>query len=137
MTKITIELTKGQLTKIAKQLADADSEAVEVTVEVAPEPTPAPAPQPEAAKAPKKAKEAWACTLTRKADKAAYSAANVAGNRAVNAYVGQARKALKAGDEKALALAIKQALAVCRARVSAGAVTFQAIADGLEARIAR
>lgn len=135
MTKITIELTKGQLTKIAKQLADADSEAVEVTVEVAPEPTPAP--QPEAAKAPKKAKEAWACTLTRKADKAAYSAANVAGNRAVNAYVGQARKALKAGDEKALALAIKQALAVCRARVSAGAVTFQAIADGLEARIAR
>ena len=97
MTKITIELTKGQLTKIAKQLADADSEAVEVTVEVAPEPTPAP--QPEAAKAPKKAKEAWACTLTRKADKAAYSAANVAGNRAVNAYVGQARKALKAGDE--------------------------------------
>ena len=135
MTKIPIELTKGQLTKIAKQLADADSEAVEVTVEVAPEPTPAP--QPEAAKAPKKAKEAWACTLTRKADKAAYSAANVAGNRAVNAYVGQARKALKAGDEKALALAIKQALAVCRARVSAGAVTFQAIADGLEDRIAR
>ena len=51
MTKITIELTKGQLTKIAKQLADADSEAVEVTVEVAPEPTPAP--QPKAAKAPK------------------------------------------------------------------------------------
>ena len=55
----------------------------------------------------------------------------------MNAYVGQARKALKAGDEKALALAIKQALAVCRARVSAGAVTFQAIADGLEDRIAR
>lgn len=135
MTKITIALTKGQIKDIEKQLAQADSEAVEVTVEVAPEPTPAP--QPEAAKAPKKAKEAWACTLTRKADKAAYSAANVAGNRAVNAYVGQARKALKAGDEKALALAIKQALAVCRARVSAGAVTFQTIADGLEARIAR
>ncbi len=135
MTKITITLTKGQLNQIAKQLASVDSEAVEVTVEAAPEPTPAP--QPEAAKAPKKAKEAWACTLTRKADKAAYSAANVAGNRAVNAYVGQARKALTAGDEKALALAIKQALAVCRARVSAGAVTFQAIADGLEARIAR
>ena len=133
--KITITLTKGQLNQIAKQLASVDSEAVEVTVEAAPEPTPAP--QPEAAKAPKKAKEAWACTLTRKADKAAYSAANVAGNRAVNAYVGQARKALTAGDEKALALAIKQALAVCRARVSAGAVTFQAIADGLEARIAR
>ena len=132
---ISITLTKGQLNKIAKQLAEADGEAVEVTVEVAPEPTPAP--QPEAAKAPKKAKEAWACTLTRKADKAAYSAANVAGNRVVNAYVGQARKALTAGDEKALALAIKQALAVCRARVSAGAVTFQAIADGLEARIAR
>ena len=129
MTKITITLTKGQLNQIAKQLASVDSEAVEVTVEAAPEPTPAP--QPEAAKAPKKAKEAWACTLTRKADKAAYSAANVAGNRAVNAYVGQARKALTAGDEKALALAIKQALAVCRARVSAGAVTFQAIADGL------
>ena len=135
MTKITITLTKGQLNQIAKQLASVDSEAVEGTVEAAPEPTPAP--QPEAAKAPKKAKEAWACTLTRKADKAAYSAANVAGNRAVNAYVGQARKALTAGDEKALALAIKQALAVCRARVSAGAVTFQAIADGLEARIAR
>ena len=135
MTKITITLTKGQLNQIAKQLASVDSEAVEVTVEAAPEPTPAP--QPEAAKAPKKAKEAWACTLTRKADKAAYSAANVAGNRAVNAYVGQARKALTAGDEKALALAIKQALAVCRARVSAGAVTFQTIADGLEARIAR
>ena len=135
MTKITITLTKGQLNQIAKQLASVDSEAVEVTVEAAPEPTPAP--QPEAAKAPKKAKEAWACTLTRKADKAAYSAANGAGNRAVNAYVGQARKALTAGDEKALALAIKQALAVCRARVSAGAVTFQAIADGLEARIAR
>ena len=135
MTKITITLTKGQLNQIAKQLASVDSEAVEVTVEAAPEPTPAP--QPEAAKAPKKAKEAWACTLTRKADKAAYSAANVAGNRAVNAYVGQARKALTAGEEKALALAIKQALAVCRARVSAGAVTFQAIADGLEARIAR
>ena len=133
--KITITLTKGQLNQIAKQLASVDSEAVEVTVEAAPEPTPAP--QPEAAKAPKKAKEAWSCTLTRKADKAAYSAANVAGNRAVNAYVGQARKALAAGDEEALALAIKQALAVCRARVSAGAVTFQAIADGLEARIAR
>ena len=132
---ISITLTKGQLNKIAKQLAEADGEAVEVTVEVAPEPTPAP--QPEAAKAPKKAKEAWACTRTRKADKDAYSAANVAGNRAVNAYVGQARKALTAGDEKALALAIKQALAVCRARVSAGAVTFQTIADGLEARIAR
>ena len=135
MTKITITLTKGQLNQIAKQLASVDSEAVEGTVAAAPEPTPAP--QPEAAKAPKKAKEAWACTLTRKADKAAYSAANVAGNRAVNADVGQARKALTAGDEKALALAIKQALAVCRARVSAGAVTFQAIADGLEARIAR
>lgn len=135
MTKITITLTKGQLNQIAKQLASVDSEVFFLMLVGAPFSTPAP--QPEAAKAPKKAKEAWACTLTRKADKAAYSAANVAGNRAVNAYVGQARKALTAGDEKALALAIKQALAVCRARVSAGAVTFQAIADGLEARIAR
>lgn len=130
--KISIELTKGQLKKIAEQLADADSEAVEVTVEVAPEPTPAPEP-----KAAPVSKQAWACTLTRKADKAAYSAANVAGNRAINAYVGQARKALKAGDEGALVQAIKQAHGVCRARVEAGATSFTTIADGLEARIAR
>jgi hypothetical protein len=129
---ISITLTKGQLNKIAKQLAEADGEAVEVTVEVAPEPTPAPEP-----KAAPVSKQAWACTLKRKDDKAAYSAANVAGNRAINAYVGQARKALKAGDESALVQAIKQAHGVCRARVEAGATSFTTIADGLEARIAR
>jgi hypothetical protein len=53
--KISITLTKGQLNKIAKQLAEADSEAVEVTVEVAPEPTPAPEP-----KAAPVSKQAWA-----------------------------------------------------------------------------
>lgn len=135
MTKITIALTKGQIKDIEKQLAQADSEAVEVTVEVAPEPTPAP--QPKAAEVPAKAKAVWASTLKRKEDPIAYKAANVAGNKAINAHVGQARKALKAGDEKALVQAIKQAHAVCRARVEAGATSFARMADELEARIAR
>ncbi len=135
MTKITIELTKGQLKKIAEQLASVDSEAVEVTVEVAPEPTPAP--QPKAAKAPAKAKAAWASTLKRKEDPIAYKAANKSANKAINTLVGNARKALAAGNEEALVQAIKQAHAVCRARVEAGATSFTAMADGLEARIAR
>lgn len=132
---ISITLTKGQTKKLLKQLAEADGEAVEVTVEVAPEPTPAP--QPEAAKAPAKAKAVWASTLKRKEDPTAYKAANVAGNKAINAHVGQARKALKAGDEQGLVQAIKQAHAVCRARVEAGATSFARMADELEARIAR
>lgn len=127
--KITIELTKGQLNSISKQLASVDSVAVvEQVVEVE---VPAPAPTPS------KTTPAWASTCTRKANPAEYSAANKAALRRVNAFVGQARVALKEGNEKGLVEALKQAHAVCRARVEAGASSFVAMADGLEGRIAR
>ncbi len=133
--EITITLTKGQIKKLEKQLAQADSEAVEVTVEVAPEPTPAP--KPEASPAPSKTVQAWQSKIAKKDNPVEYKAANVAANRAINARVGQARKALKAGDEKALVEALKQAHAVCRSRVEAGAKSFARMADELEGRIAR
>ncbi len=133
--KITITLTKGQLNQIAKQLASVDSEAVveqELELEV-----PTPAPKPEASPAPSKTVQAWQSKIAKKDNPVEYKAANVAANRAINARVGQARKALKAGDEKALVEALKQAHAVCRSRVEAGAKSFARMADELEGRIAR
>jgi hypothetical protein len=135
--KITITLTKGQLNQIAKQLASVDSEAVveqELELEVA---TPAPAPKPEASPAPSKTVPAWQSKIARKADPKAYSEANKAANRAINAHVGQARKALSEGDEEALVEALKNAHGVCRSRVEAGAKSFALMADQLEGRIAR
>ncbi len=133
--KITITLTKGQLNQIAKQLASVDSEAVveqELELEV-----PTPAPKPEASPAPSKTVQAWQSKIAKKDNPVEYKAANVAANRAINAHVGQARKALKGGDEKALVEALKQAHAVCRSRVEAGAKSFARMADELEGRIAR
>ena len=133
--KITITLTKGQLNQIAKQLASVDSEAVveqELELEV-----PTPAPKPEASPAPSKTVQAWQSKIAKKDNPVEYKAANVAANRAINARVGQARKALKGGDEKALVEALKQAHAVCRSRVEAGAKSFARMADELEGRIAR
>ena len=135
--KITITLTEGQKNKIVKQLASVDSEAVveqELELEVA---TPAPAPKPEASPAPSKTVQAWQSKIAKKDNPVEYKAANVAANRAINARVGQARKALKAGDEKALVEALKQAHAVCRSRVEAGAKSFARMADELEGRVAR
>jgi len=133
--KITITLTEGQKNKIVKQLASVDSEAVveqELELEV-----PTPAPKPEASPAPSKTVQAWQSKIAKKDNPVEYKAANVAANRAINARVGQARKALKAGDEKALVEALKQAHAVCRSRVEAGAKSFARMADELEGRIAR
>ena len=135
--KITITLTEGQKNKIVKQLASVDSEAVveqELELEV---PTPAPAPKPKASPAPSKTTPVWQSKIARKVNPVEYKAANVAGNKAINAYVGQARKALKAGDEKALVEALKNAHGVCRSRVEAGAKSFALMADQLEGRIAR
>jgi len=133
--KITITLTEGQKNKIVKQLASVDSEAVveqELELEV-----PTPAPKPEASPAPSKTVQAWQSKIAKKDNPVEYKAANVAANRAINARVGQARKALKAGDEKALVEALKQAHAVCRSRVEAGAKSFARMADELEGRVAR
>lgn len=124
--KITITLTKGQLTSIAKQASSLqDSEAVEVEVVEAPTPTPS------------KTAPLWQSKIAKKVNPAEYKAANQHANKVINNFVGQARKALKDSDEKALVESLKNAHGVCRSRVEAGAVSFALMADNLEARVAQ
>lgn len=124
--KITITLTKGQLASIAKQASTVqDTEGVEVEVVEAPTPTPS------------KTTPVWQSKIAKKVNPAEYKAANQNANKVINYHVGEARKALKAGDEKSLTESLKNAHLVCRSRVEAGAVSFALMADNLEARVAQ
>ena len=127
MVKITLALTEGQLKSIAKQLNARTSDSVAVEVEVVEAPTPTPS----------KTTPVWQSKIAKKVNPAEYKAANQHANKVINNFVGQARKALKAGDEKALVESLKNAHGVCRSRVEAGAKSFALMADNLENRVAQ